>query len=62
MQDDRGWTALHYGANNGHEGIVTLLLEYGANAAIMDNDGSTARDLAIVNGHTTVADLLFRYM
>jgi ankyrin repeat protein len=62
LQDDRGWTALHYGANNGHEDIVALLMEHGADVAIVDKDGHTARDLAIANGHTAVADLLTRYL
>ena len=62
VQDDRGWTALHYGAKNGHENIVALLIEHGADVAIVDNDGYTARDLAIANGHTAVADLLTSYM
>jgi hypothetical protein len=46
-QDDDGRTALHYAAENGDEGIVTLLVDQGAKNRIMDKHNKTALHLAI---------------
>ncbi len=59
-QDARGRTALHYGADNGHVDIVKLLIRYDANVTIIDNDGHMALDLARIQGHTGVVEVLSR--
>ena len=44
--DNRGQTALMIAAERGHAAIAKLLLARGANPAIKNQDGKTARDLA----------------
>jgi ankyrin repeat protein len=44
--DNRGRTALMTAATQGHAGIVARLLAAGADAALRDRQGKTARDLA----------------
>lgn len=44
--DNRGRTALMIAAERGHPAIAKLLLARGANAALRDKDGKSARDLA----------------
>ncbi|XP_067937967.1 ankyrin repeat domain-containing protein 54-like [Watersipora subatra] len=46
IADDKGRTALHVAANKGFFNIVTLLLEKGANANVMDINGNTPFQLA----------------
>ena len=41
-----GQTALHYAASKGHVNVVKLLLTNGADAAIIDGNGKTPRDIA----------------
>ncbi len=45
-KDDRGRTALMTAASLGHDEVVDLLLKRGANAALRDNTGKSAADLA----------------
>jgi ankyrin repeat protein len=52
------WTPIHVSAYNGLLGIVELLLERGADTSIKDDDGRTAYQLALRQGHRKVADLL----
>ncbi|KAK4186791.1 ankyrin repeat-containing domain protein [Podospora australis] len=40
------WSLLHLAANNGHAGVVSLLLEKGTDVTIKDAQGRTAWDLA----------------
>ncbi|PLB52481.1 ankyrin [Aspergillus steynii IBT 23096] len=51
-------SALLAAAENGHEGIVRLLVQFGANVNHKDDSGRSAVDLAESNGHCRVADLL----
>ncbi|MEO7716643.1 MAG: ankyrin repeat domain-containing protein [Capsulimonas sp.] len=55
---DIGLTPLHNAAMRGHEAIVRRLLELGADRAIRDEFGGTARDWANNAGHTEIAHLL----
>jgi ankyrin repeat protein len=43
---DRGWTALHYAADEGHEEVVRLLLVAGADPSITGDMGRAPRALA----------------
>jgi uncharacterized protein len=53
-----GWTPLHEAAARGEVDLVSLLLQYGANATLKNDDGTTALDLARKNGHDLVAEML----
>ena len=55
---DDGYTALMLAAQAGHLKSVLLLVVYRANTAAVDNDGETACDAALNNGHQTIADCL----
>ena len=41
-----GWTALHHAADRGDRAMVEVLLKHGADAAIADDQGRLAGDLA----------------
>ncbi|KAI9674017.1 MAG: hypothetical protein M1829_003860 [Trizodia sp. TS-e1964] len=56
--DVTGKTALIWAAWNGHEAVVQLLLEKGANVEAKDNDGWTALIRAAWEGHEAVVQLL----
>lgn len=51
-------SALLAAAENGHEGIVRLLVQFGANVGLRDDSGRSAADLAQGNGHSRLANLL----
>lgn len=54
----RGWTALIWAAQRGHRETVALLLELGADATVRDQQGRSARDWALAQGHTSVVAML----
>jgi ankyrin repeat protein len=56
--NDGGWTRLHRVAYNGHEAVVRLLVENGADIEAQDADEGTALHWAAKNGHKTVVQLL----
>ena len=56
--DRYGRTSLIIAAKEGSHGACKLLLEYGADKSIKDNEGKTAYDYAIENGYAEVAELL----
>lgn len=39
MTDDEGWTPLHYAAEHGHNDIITLLIEHGADVNLANPSG-----------------------
>jgi ankyrin repeat protein len=54
----RGWTALIWAAKRGHLDTARLLLELGADAAVRDQQGRSARDWAEAQRHPEIAALL----
>jgi hypothetical protein len=61
MQDNYGWTALHYAAWSGHDKVVEILLQHHADVNKQDNDGSTALHRAAWSGHDKVVEILLQH-
>jgi hypothetical protein len=57
-KDKRGLTALHYAARFGFKEITNLLLVYGADVHLRDNNGFNASYWAEVNKHTDILTIL----
>ncbi|NXA50520.1 NUD12 pyrophosphatase, partial [Nothocercus julius] len=53
-----GWTALMYGARNGHFEVVQILLEAGCDRSIVNKSRQTALDIAKFWGYKHIANLL----
>ena len=53
-----GRTALHGAAKSGHEKVVKLLLDKGANVNMKNRDGQTALDVAQEKGHKEIVKIL----
>ena len=53
-----GFTPLMTAAAEGQAAVVRLLLVHGADPALRDSDGDTARSFAQQNGHDAVVELL----
>ncbi|PMD54000.1 ankyrin [Hyaloscypha bicolor E] len=58
VQDNMARSPLHYAANNGMLETVYILIKAGAILDLKDNDSYTAEDLAAVNNHEDIAELL----
>ncbi|MGE0010489.1 MAG: ankyrin repeat domain-containing protein [Candidatus Babeliales bacterium] len=70
IKDNRGNNALHVAALNGHQVIMQSLIDYGVDAELvkhmdialdllaLNNNGKTARMLALEHGHTEIAQIL----
>jgi TonB family protein len=58
--DEAGWTALMHAASAGHEAVVRVLLDAGADIRRRDKVGETALHLAAANGRTAVSRLLLQ--
>lgn len=54
LQDDAGWTPLHYSASSGSSEAVKFLLQKGALWAMPDHQGHTAGDVAFSMNHREV--------
>ncbi|XP_063996219.1 NAD-capped RNA hydrolase NUDT12 [Pogoniulus pusillus] len=55
---DNGWTALMYGARNGHFEVVQILLEEGCDTSIVNKSRQTALDIAKFWGYKHIVNLL----
>lgn len=53
----RGWTALMAACANGHENVVTCLLDARADPSLTDARGWTAQEHAAFRGHLSISDL-----
>ncbi|XP_059729195.1 NAD-capped RNA hydrolase NUDT12 isoform X2 [Haemorhous mexicanus] len=53
-----GWTALMYGARNGHLEVVQILLQEGCDTSIINKSRQTALDIAKFWGYKHIANLL----
>jgi hypothetical protein len=58
VQDSQGETALHDAARFGHASVVDALTKAGANQAIKNNNGQTAKDVATAYKKDKVAAML----
>jgi len=45
VQDNDGWTPLHYAAKKCHVDVARVLLDHGADLTIRDNKGRTPLDI-----------------
>jgi ankyrin repeat protein len=59
--NNEGVTALHWAAGNGHEMILRLLLEEGADINAKDNFGRTALYWVAENRHEAIVRLLLNH-
>jgi ankyrin repeat protein len=57
-QQHGGWTPLHGAAQHGNYDMAAYLLKSGADPEIPNDDGLTAYDIAMEEGHDEVAELL----
>lgn len=57
-QTRTGITPLMTAATEGHADAINLLLKFGADRAVKDDDGLTAKDVAIKNGHGKLVSIL----
>jgi ankyrin repeat protein len=55
---ESGATALHIAAGLGHEDIVQRLLADGADPALVDQEGRTPRDVAALQEHGEIEEIL----
>jgi len=61
IQNNDGWTGLHRVCYWGYEACVKeLLLDARINTSIRDNQGKTARDIAIRDRHLGIANMIKR--
>lgn len=58
--DDLGQTPLHYASRRNKSDCVEILLKFGANAMLVNHQGSTALHLACIGGHLDVVTHLLQ--
>ncbi|XP_069948336.1 serine/threonine-protein phosphatase 6 regulatory ankyrin repeat subunit B-like [Cherax quadricarinatus] len=61
MQSSKGWSPLLNAAENGHEGIVSTLLDHHARVDVFDSEGKAALHLAAERGYKLVCDALLTH-
>jgi len=54
---DKGYTPLHYAAEQGNFGVVQLLMSKGADIFIKDDNGESPRDLAAALNYQLILEL-----
>ena len=57
-KDDEGWTPLHGAAWEGHESVVTTLLDAGADYNLVNRSGESPIDLARQAQHDKVVEII----
>ncbi|OUM56902.1 hypothetical protein PIROE2DRAFT_24817, partial [Piromyces sp. E2] len=55
------WASLHLASRNGHEKIVKVLVEHGADLNIVNNENSNPLHLASRNGYEKVVKVLVEH-
>gem|GEM_PF-5343685 len=58
ITSNRGMSPLMFAASHGDDQLVRALIESGADVDASNQDGNTAEEMAIANGHTNLAGLL----
>ncbi|CAL4133752.1 unnamed protein product, partial [Meganyctiphanes norvegica] len=58
MADVSGWTALHIATCDGHIGVLTWLLKYGANVHVRDKHGNSPLKIAVDTDQHKIIELL----
>ncbi|MDF1572773.1 MAG: ankyrin repeat domain-containing protein [Bacteroidales bacterium] len=58
VDNDEHFTAIMFAAAEGQKEVVSTLLKYGADKTMQDEDGESAYDFAIANGHSEIAAML----
>ena len=58
IQDNDGWTALHWASQNGETEIVKCLVDAGAELDLQIWNGSTALNLASSGGRRKIMNIL----
>lgn len=58
---NRGWTALHLAALNGHTDIASILLNKSASTLLSNQDGKTALDIAREEKHERIVAIILEY-
>ena len=61
LEDPTGLTALYFAAQNGHAGIVGMLLKTGASTEVRSHDGATPLFKAAQNGHQQAVAVLLQH-
>jgi hypothetical protein len=61
IRDQYLWTPLMCSSCEGHLNIVNLLLKCGADPSAQDKKGRNAIDLALINGHKDVIELIIKH-
>lgn len=62
IEDNNGYTALHYASRNGHHRICNILLDAGASVDKCTHaGGATALHRAAMSGHRDTCELLLQY-
>src|SRR5947207_6222466 len=61
MQDENGETPLHWAASSGHEEVIKMLMDVGADPNIQRRDGASALHCAASRGHDKSVRMLLSF-